>query len=78
MSTISPDGAKRLTALAAAVARRLWILVAGAKAAKDGVRPLLQAMGATFTASRHGGGDVGKGEILGATRPQPRLVIPRR
>ncbi|WP_293900413.1 NAD(P)-dependent oxidoreductase [Phenylobacterium sp.] len=63
MSTVSPEGSKRLAALhaahgcqfveapvfgrpEAAVARQLWIVCAGAQAAKDRVRPVLEAMGA--------------------------------
>jgi 3-hydroxyisobutyrate dehydrogenase-like beta-hydroxyacid dehydrogenase len=63
MSTISPDGSKKLAAMhaargvhfveapifgrpEAAAARKLWIAVAGPQAAKDRVKPLLEAMGA--------------------------------
>lgn len=63
MSTISPEGSKKLAAIHAAhgvdfveapifgrpdaaIARGLWIPVAGAQAAKDRVRPVLEAMGA--------------------------------
>jgi 3-hydroxyisobutyrate dehydrogenase-like beta-hydroxyacid dehydrogenase len=63
MSTVSPEGSKKLAAMhaahgvqfveapifgrpEAAVARKLWIAVAGPEAAKARIRPLLDAMGA--------------------------------
>jgi 3-hydroxyisobutyrate dehydrogenase-like beta-hydroxyacid dehydrogenase len=63
MTTVSPEGSKRLAALhvdqgclfveapifgrpEAAVAKMLWIASAGPTAAKDRVRPILEAMGA--------------------------------
>jgi 3-hydroxyisobutyrate dehydrogenase-like beta-hydroxyacid dehydrogenase len=63
MTTLSPEGSRRLMALhaehgsvmveapifgrpEAAVGKKLWIVTAGQKAAKDRVRPILEALGA--------------------------------